>query len=97
MTVDPTQDANPNTVQAKRSIHEDFVVYQITSESTEATVTIRQPRITDDATGEFLSAVIDYSFSRWMLLEFEKADMVNNMDGQEVTTDEQEVDQPDEV
>ena len=79
MSIDPQQDGTPNTVQAKRSIHEDFVVYQITSDTTEATITIRQPRNPDEATGQFLSAVIDYSFSRWMLLEFEKADMVNDM------------------
>ena len=88
MTIDPQQDSNPNTVNAKRSIRDDFVVYQITSEATEATVTIRQPREADEATGQFLSAVIDYSFSRWMLLEFEKADMVDGQD-MEVTTDEQ--------
>lgn len=94
MTIDPQQDANPNTVQAKRSVTEDFVVYQITSDNTEATVTIRQPRTPDEATGQFLSAVIDYSFSRWMMLEFEKADMVNGMeDEQEVTADEQDSDE----
>lgn len=92
MTIDPQQDGAPNTVQAKRTITEDFVVYQVSAETTEATVTIRQPRDLDDPTSQFLSAVIDYSFSRWMLLEFEKADMVEG-----VTADEQEVDQPDEV
>jgi hypothetical protein len=74
MTKDPV---SQGLVNAQRVIEGGTVTYTIWPEDSPAKVVISLPTTQDEASVRFLSHVIDYSFSRSMLLEFGQSDLAS--------------------
>ena len=81
-----TDDKVEHVLNAKRVIKNGTITYTIWPDNSPARIVIAIPERQDEATRHFLATVIDYTFSRSMLMEFEQSDLTKEVsDGAETS------------